>query len=87
MQGPDVEEAQSLLRSNPFGNFDPGGVDGDYGPLTAAAVERAKWMLGYPPKDVDGTFGPTLKLFLEGTKKLPARYLKLRRQRVTGGTR
>ena len=35
-------------------------------------------MLGYPPKDIDGTFGPTLKLFLEGTKKLPARYLKLR---------
>jgi lysozyme family protein len=84
MQGPDVEEAQDLLQSNPFGSFDAGGVDGDYGPLTASAVERAKWLLGYPPKDVDGSFGPTLKLFLAGTKKLPARYLRMRRQRLQG---
>jgi lysozyme family protein len=82
MKGPDVEEAQRLLQSNPFGSFDPGGIDGDYGPLTAAATKQAKWMLGYPPNDVDDNFGPTLKLFLDGTKKLPARYLKLRRERL-----
>jgi len=82
MKGPDVEEAQHLLESNPFGNFDPGGVDGDYGPLTANAVKRAKWLLGYPPKAVDGSFGPDLKAFLEGTKKLPARYQKVRDQRL-----
>ena len=82
MQGPDVEEAQRLLQSNPYGSFDPGGIDGDYGPLTANATKQAKWLLGYPPNDVDDSFGPTLKLFLEGTKKLPARYVKLRRQRL-----
>ena len=82
MKGADVEEAQRLLQANPFGRFDPGGVDGDYGPLTATAVERAKWLLGYPPGDVDDSFGPTLKLFLEGERKLPARYLKLRRERL-----
>jgi lysozyme family protein len=82
MKGPDVEEAQRLLQANAFGNFDPGGIDGDYGPLSAAATQRAKWMLGYPPGDVDDTFGPTLRTFLDGTRKLPARYLKLRRERL-----
>ena len=41
--GTDVEEAQRLLVRNAFGSFDPGGVDGEYGELTAGAVERAKW--------------------------------------------
>ncbi|HEY6056033.1 MAG TPA: hypothetical protein VIU86_19040 [Gaiellaceae bacterium] len=85
MQGPDVEQAQQLLRSNPFGSFDPGGVDGDYGTLTADAVKRAKWLLGYPPKAVDGSFGPSLKAFLSGTKKLPAGYQKARDQRLQAG--
>jgi lysozyme family protein len=82
MQGRDVEEAQRLLSANPFGTFDPGGIDGDYGPLTASAVKRAKWLLGYPPNDCDTCFGPTLKAFLAGTRKLPARYLKARKQRL-----
>jgi lysozyme family protein len=82
MTGPDVEEAQRLLASNPFGSFDPGGIDGDYGALTADAVRQAKWLLGYPPGAVDGTFGPTLKAFLDGTRKLPPGYLRARGQRL-----
>jgi lysozyme family protein len=81
MKGPDVEEAQQLLAKNPFAVFDPGGIDGEYGTLTAEAVKRAKWELGYPKSAVDGSFGPTLKSFLDGTKELPAAYQKAREQR------
>jgi len=57
MIGPDVEEAQRLLARNPFGNFAPGDLDGDYGPITADAVRRAKFALGYPASQVNGSFG------------------------------
>ena len=46
MSGADVKAAQRLLGDNPFGNFQPGSADGDYGPATAAAVKQAKWLLG-----------------------------------------
>ena len=51
--GPDVKEAQQLLTSNKYGNFHPGEIDGEYGELTAGAVRRAKWTLGYPDEFVN----------------------------------
>jgi lysozyme family protein/peptidoglycan hydrolase-like protein with peptidoglycan-binding domain len=81
LTGPDVENAQRLLTSNRFRSFDPGGIDGEYGELTAGAVARAKWELGYPQTAVDGTFGPQLKAFLSGKTVLPAAFRRRRAQR------
>jgi lysozyme family protein len=82
VSGPDVEEAQRLLEQNPFGSFDPGGVDGRYGELTAGAVERAKWELGFPQNRANRTFGPQLKAILSGKKPLPAAFKKRRAKRL-----
>jgi lysozyme family protein/peptidoglycan hydrolase-like protein with peptidoglycan-binding domain len=79
--GPDVIEAQKLLAKNPYGSFDAGKPDGKYGELTAGAVQRAKWELGYPANARNSTFGPQLKAFLSGKKPLPAAFKKRRAQR------
>jgi lysozyme family protein/peptidoglycan hydrolase-like protein with peptidoglycan-binding domain len=80
--GPDVNEAQQLLAKNPFGTFDAGKADGEYGELTAGAVRRAKWELGYPANVHDSTFGPQLKAFLSGKKPLPPAFKARRAQRL-----
>jgi lysozyme family protein len=80
--GPDVVEAQTLLAKNPYGSFDAGKADGEYGELTAGAVQRAKWELGYPANARDSTFGPQLKAFLSGKKQLPPPFNKRRAQRI-----
>ena len=80
--GTDVEEAQRLLVRNAFGSFDPGGVDGEYGELTAGAVERAKWELGFPQNRANRTFGPQLKAILSGEKPLPAAFKRRRAKRL-----
>jgi lysozyme family protein len=72
--GADVKEAQRLLMKNPFGSFDPGGVDGEYGDLTAGAVARAKWELGFPQNAYNSVFGPQLEAILSGKKPLPAAF-------------
>ena len=82
MTGPDVEEAQRLLATNPFGDFAPGAPDGEYGPVTADASQRAKFALGYPADRMNPTFGPVLKGYLDGSKPLPKAYEKLRAQRL-----
>jgi lysozyme family protein len=84
--GPDVKEAQQLLKTNPFGSFDAGGADGEYGDLTAGAVERAKWELGFPQNAYNSVFGPLLKAILSGKKPLPAAFKQRRakRMRVAG---
>jgi lysozyme family protein len=82
--GPDVVEAQQLLAKNPFGTFDAGTADGEYGELTAGAVQRAKWELGYPANARDTTFGPQLKAFLSGKKPLPPPFKARRAQRLKG---
>ena len=83
--GPDVVEAQKLLAKNPYGSFDAGTADGEYGELTAGAVQRAKWELGYPANARDSTFGPQLKAFLSGKKPLPPPFKKRRAQRHEAG--
>jgi lysozyme family protein len=71
MQGPDVEEAQRLLATNPFGAFLTGTPDGKYGPVTADAAKSAKLALGFPAAKADRTFGPVLRSYLDGSKPLP----------------
>jgi lysozyme family protein len=80
--GPDVEAAQRLLLKNAYGSFDADKPDGDYGDLTAGAVQRAKWELGYPQSAVNGNFGPQLAAILSGKKPLSAAFKKRRAQRL-----
>jgi hypothetical protein len=87
MTGPIVKRAQRLLKKNKYGKFSPGDVDGEYGPLTADAVRRAKWELGYPPGSVNTNFGPNLQAFLDGSKTLPASYQALRTRRQKAGAK
>ena len=79
--GPDVAAAQRLLLKNLFGAFDPGTPDGEYGELTANAVRRAKWALGFPANANNSVFGPQLKAYLSG-KPLPAAFKARRAQRL-----
>jgi lysozyme family protein len=82
--GPDVEQAQQLLLKNPFGSFDPGTPDAEYGDLTAGAVQRAKWELGFPATARNAVFGPQLKALLSGEKPLPAAFKARRAKRMKG---
>lgn len=82
MTGDDIKAAQQLLVKNKFGSWDPGGTDGEFGELTASAVRRAKWELGYPAKAVNGTWGPQVGAILSGKKPLPAAFRKRRAQRL-----
>lgn len=66
MTGPDVLHLQMLLAP-----YHPGDVDGEYGPATGAAVQRAKWELGYPDAKCDQAAGQQLVKYLEGAA-LPA---------------
>jgi len=78
MRGPDVEALQRLLAA-----YDPGPVDGVYGPATAAAVRQAKWALGYPEGRCDGTADPALVAYLEGVPTPPG-YRARRNARAQG---
>jgi hypothetical protein len=78
MHGPDVREAQTLLAHNHYGNFHPGAPDGQYGPLTAAATERAKIALGFPDNEHNHLYDPALRGFLEGSP-LPHDYEERRK--------
>jgi cell wall-associated NlpC family hydrolase len=71
MQGHDVRAAQHLLAHNSYGNFHPGEADGQYGPLTANATERAKVALGFPAKACDHLFDATLEGYLQGNPLPP----------------
>ena len=82
VKGTDVLEAQKLLLKNPFGSFNPGKPDGEYGALTAGAVMRAKWELGFPATARNSTFGPNIKAFLSGKKPLPAAFKARRAKRM-----
>ncbi len=53
-------EAQCLLQHH---GFDPGGVDGDYGEMTARAVKRLQKKAGVVP---DGIVGPDTWRVLRG---------------------
>ena len=79
LSGADVKAAQRLLKNNPYGNFQPGAIDGEFGPGTAGATKAAKWALGFPAKACTTSFGPGIEGFLRG-KALPPQYQARRRQ-------
>ncbi|NUP46670.1 MAG: helix-turn-helix domain-containing protein [Catenulispora sp.] len=60
MSGPPVAELQCLLQRL---GITPGGIDGNFGPLTEAAVIKAQKRLGL---DVDGQVGPHTWVALRG---------------------
>ncbi|MGA5580201.1 peptidoglycan-binding protein [Streptomyces thermodiastaticus] len=60
LAGPDIAEAQCLLRR---AGFDPGEVDGIYGPRTQGAVKRLQQQAGLV---VDGIVGPHTWRVLRG---------------------
>lgn len=70
MHGPAVRDAQRALTYNPFRDFEPGPIDGQYGPRTAQATVEAKKTLGYEPDAVNPIYGRFLHSFLTGTAEL-----------------
>lgn len=68
MRGADVKVLQVALKAK---HWYSGAVDGEYGQLTAQAVHRAKYYLGYPKPDQ--VCGNLLFAYVAG-KKTPARY-------------
>jgi len=83
-RSPRVKQAQVRLSGqNVFKqDFHPGGVDGEYGLLTAAATQQAKLLLGYPPTSADKSYGQLLDDFLSGKKKLPPAYVVRRKKQM-----
>jgi hypothetical protein len=68
MVGDDIKHLQELLVQYHYLN---GAIDGVYGPMTAQAVYRAKWWLGYPKNACTQTAESRglLVQLLEGKKK------------------
>lgn len=69
-RGPRVVALQEALRQNPYGNFDCGAVDGDFGPRTAAAVHEAKYWCGYRRAACTPAAGHVLLATLQEKRKL-----------------
>ena len=68
MKGADVKAAQAQLAH--AGYLAAGGVDGEFGPVTAGACKSAKVALGYAPKDCTPRYDLALGAFLTGRYKL-----------------
>lgn len=87
-RGPAVSEAQFLLKKNRHDRrFYDGKIDGEYGPLTAAAAREAKFILGYPRHKISNNFGAILRSYLVNPehpdyKQLPLLYRERMRQRL-----
>jgi len=79
-----VKDAQRVLAgANVFKqDFHVGTVDGEWGPLSAAATSQAKYYLGYLPNAVDGSFGQQVYDFLSGVAKLPPAFAARRTTRL-----
>lgn len=77
MHGPDVKSAQGRLEHNPFGNFEPGRIDGQFGDQAAGACVRAKYKIGYPVRDCTRTYGDALDAFLTA-KATPSLAMRIR---------
>jgi hypothetical protein len=88
IRGQRVKDAQWLLAGhNRWRDFhDPirtykGPIDGQYGPLTATATKRAKYLLGYVDNAINGQFGQQIYNYLTDTK-LPKDMLETRMARL-----
>jgi hypothetical protein len=85
MRGYQVRNLQMSLQDNAYGNFLPGGdgaVDSEYGPLTAQAVHRAKFWLGYSASTINQVAGGHLRDLLAGKAKLSLAMAARRHVRV-----
>lgn len=86
--GQRVKDAQWLLAGNNrfpgLATYKDGDVDGDYGPLTAQAAQRARYWLGYPATKQTPVFDQTLYEYLRPNdwRPLPASYRKQRDTRI-----
>ena len=80
--GGGVRDLQVALGTNPFAAFYTGERDGEFGPMTAGACKRAKWLLGYPQSKVVPTGGKTLYAYLRETEALPLSYQAKRKYRL-----
>lgn len=82
LKGDDVKSLQAALKNNVFkADYLPSGVvDGEFGVLTAQAVHRAEYWLGYA-KPIQSC-GTTLPAYLNGEKKLPLAQVARRHARV-----
>jgi len=69
-KGPRVRRLQKLLTGNTFRDFKPGPIDGEFGPRTASAVQRAKYVLGYRKQDLKPWSGDALEGYLSRKKPL-----------------
>jgi hypothetical protein len=87
-KGPQVERLQRALNTNPY--YKPSAklkVDGRMGNLTCAAVQDAKFLLGYPrdhidPDARDQIAGELLLKLLERRLQLPPEYQRRRKARL-----
>jgi hypothetical protein len=84
-RGPRVKQLQKLLNDNPYRHAKPLDVDGDFGPLTAAAVQRTKFWMGYKEENIEPVAGEMLFNLLSGSSKLSPEMLARRaaRQRLS----
>jgi hypothetical protein len=70
MRGADVNVAQARLVK--AGYLPKSAHDQVFGPVTANAAKRAKWMLGYAAKNCTPTYGSLLDDYLIGKRKQSA---------------
>jgi hypothetical protein len=88
MRGDRVKDAQYLLaghnRFPGLATYKDGPIDGDYGPLTAQAVKRAKFWTGFPSSACTPVFGQTLYEYLRESRwrPLPDDYRARREARI-----
>ena len=82
-RGPRVRRLQELLNHNAyFKPRAPLAEDGDFGPMTAAATQRAKRRLGYLAENIEPVAGSMLIGFLSGETPLSTEMLKRRKARL-----
>lgn len=82
-RGPRVKALQKLINVNEY--WTPKRklvVDGEFGPLTAAAVQRAKYWLGYRGENIEPVAGQMFTDWLSGVVPLTAEQSARRKRRL-----
>jgi hypothetical protein len=82
-KGPRVKALQRLLNVNGYRH--PRRlleIDGQFGPLTAAAVQQTKYWCGYPKEELKPIAGDELLGYLSGDESLPGDYRDRRKLRI-----
>jgi hypothetical protein len=82
-KGPRVKLLQKLLNNNKY--FKPRRPlveDGEFGPLTSSAIQRAKRRLGYLAEDIEPIAGERLFSYLDNSVDITPEMMKLRKARL-----